>query len=39
LLSGDFRHGDAILVTMNPEGEVVLERQSEPEPVEEAPAA
>jgi ATP-dependent Clp protease ATP-binding subunit ClpC len=27
LLSGDFHDGDSILVTMNPEGEVILERE------------
>jgi ATP-dependent Clp protease ATP-binding subunit ClpC len=37
LLSGEFHNGDAILVTMNPEGEVVLERDGLKEE-EEAPA-
>ncbi|MFN8460278.1 MAG: hypothetical protein U0X93_00690 [Anaerolineales bacterium] len=36
LLSGEFHNGDAILVTMNPDGEIVLERQDIPE-VEEEP--
>ncbi|MDL1911348.1 ATP-dependent Clp protease ATP-binding subunit [Chloroflexi bacterium CFX6] len=40
LLSGDFRHGDSILVTLDPDGEIILERASrtetEPEK-EEAP--
>jgi len=35
VLSGDFHNGDSILVTMNPEGEVVLEREATKE---EAPA-
>jgi ATP-dependent Clp protease ATP-binding subunit ClpC len=39
LLSGEFQHGDSILVNLNPEGEIVLERArlEETEP-EEAPA-
>ncbi len=36
LLSGEFHNGDSILVTMNPDGEIVLERQDIPE-VEEEP--
>ncbi|HNQ95838.1 MAG TPA: NDP-hexose 4-ketoreductase, partial [Anaerolineales bacterium] len=36
LLSGEFQHGDSILVTMNPDGEIVLEQQNAPE-VEEEP--
>jgi hypothetical protein len=38
-LSGDFQHGDAVLVTMDPDGEIILERTEgvkEAEP-EEAP--
>ncbi len=35
LLSGEFQNGDSILVTINPEGEVVLEREAAKE---EAPA-
>ncbi len=31
LLSGDFRHGDSILVTLDPDGEIILERASRPE--------
>ncbi|MGE5641373.1 MAG: AAA family ATPase, partial [Byssovorax cruenta] len=37
LLSGEFHDGDSIVVIMNPEGEVVLERASEKEE-QEAPA-
>jgi ATP-dependent Clp protease ATP-binding subunit ClpC len=37
LLGGEFQNGDAIEVIMNPEGEVVLEREAAKE-VEEAPA-
>ena len=37
LLSGEFQNGNAILVTLDPDGDVILERQVEPEP-EEAPA-
>ncbi|NUQ84037.1 MAG: ATP-dependent Clp protease ATP-binding subunit [Anaerolineales bacterium] len=40
LLSGDFRHGDSILVTLDPDGEIILERASQPETApekEEAP--
>ena len=33
LLSGEFHNGDAILVTMNPEGEVVLEREADKEEI------
>jgi len=33
LLSGEFQNGDSILVTMNPEGEVVLEREADKEEV------
>ena len=33
LLSGEFHNGDSILVTMNPEGEVVLEREADKEEV------
>jgi ATP-dependent Clp protease ATP-binding subunit ClpC len=36
LLSGEFQNGNAILVTLDPDGEVILERQGETEP-EEAP--
>ncbi|MFN8404498.1 MAG: ATP-dependent Clp protease ATP-binding subunit [Anaerolineales bacterium] len=36
LLSGEFHNGDSILVTMNPDGEITLERQDIPE-VEEEP--
>jgi ATP-dependent Clp protease ATP-binding subunit ClpC len=41
LLSGEFHDGDAVEVTMNPEGEVVLERagDGEAKEQEEAPAA
>jgi ATP-dependent Clp protease ATP-binding subunit ClpC len=35
LLSGEFQHGDAILVTLDPDEEIILERAGEPE---EAPA-
>ena len=35
LLSGEFQHGDAILVTLGPDEEIILERAGEPE---EAPA-
>ena len=35
LLSGEFQHGDAILVTLGPDEEILLERAGEPE---EAPA-
>jgi ATP-dependent Clp protease ATP-binding subunit ClpC len=37
LLSGDFQNGNSILVTLDPDGEIILERQKEAEP-EEAPA-
>jgi ATP-dependent Clp protease ATP-binding subunit ClpA len=30
-LSGDFQNGDSVLVNINPEGEVVLERDGEKE--------
>jgi ATP-dependent Clp protease ATP-binding subunit ClpC len=33
LLSGEFQNGDSILVTINPEGEVVLEREADKEEV------
>ena len=36
LLSGEFQNGNSILVTLDPDGEVILERQSESQP-EEAP--
>jgi ATP-dependent Clp protease ATP-binding subunit ClpC len=40
LLSGEFQHGDSVLVTMNPDAEVTLERQPIPErEVEEEPVA
>ena len=35
LLSGEFQHGDSILVTMNADGEIILEQQDLPEVVEE----
>ncbi|NJC97270.1 MAG: ATP-dependent Clp protease ATP-binding subunit, partial [Anaerolineae bacterium] len=35
LLSGEFQHGDSILVTLGPDEEIILERAGEPE---EAPA-
>src|SRR6266545_123997 len=38
LLSGEFRNGNAILVTMNPEGEVILEREADKEEIPAAPA-
>jgi len=39
LLSGEFQHGDTILVTLDPDQEVILERASEREKdKEEAPA-
>jgi hypothetical protein len=31
LLNGEFHNGDSILVTLIPDGEVILERQSEHE--------
>ena len=34
LLSGEFQNGNAILVTLDPDGDVILERQVEPEPEE-----
>ena len=37
LLSGEFRNGNSILVTLDPDNEVILEPQSEPEQAE-APA-
>jgi len=37
LLSGEFQHGDSILVTLDPDQEIILERSTEREP-EEAPA-
>src|SRR6266498_2352701 len=33
LLSGEFHNGDSILVTMNPEGEVILEREADKEEI------
>jgi ATP-dependent Clp protease ATP-binding subunit ClpC len=36
VLSGEFQHGDSVLVTMNPDGEIALERQPIPE-IEEEP--
>ncbi|HAV78743.1 MAG TPA: NDP-hexose 4-ketoreductase [Anaerolineae bacterium] len=36
LLSGEFKHGDSILVTLDPDGDLVLEREAE---AEEAPVA
>ena len=36
LLSGEFQNGDSILVTLNPDNEIVLERENERE-IEEAP--
>ncbi len=38
LLSGEFQNGDSILVTLNPEEEIILERDGEAEVKEEAPA-
>jgi ATP-dependent Clp protease ATP-binding subunit ClpC len=38
LLSGEFQNGNSILVTLDPDGEVILERQVEAQP-EEAPVA
>jgi ATP-dependent Clp protease ATP-binding subunit ClpC len=38
VLSGEFQNGDIVLVSLNAEGEIVLERDGEKEP-EEAPAA
>ena len=38
VLSGEFQNGDSVLVTMNPDGEITLERSREPEvEKEEAP--
>jgi ATP-dependent Clp protease ATP-binding subunit ClpC len=37
VLSGEFQNGDAVLVTMDPDGEIILERSRDPE-AEEAPA-
>jgi len=36
LLSGEFQNGDTILVTLDPDNEIILERENERE-VEEAP--
>ncbi len=33
LLSGEFHNGNSILVTMNPEGEVILEREADKEEI------
>jgi ATP-dependent Clp protease ATP-binding subunit ClpC len=38
VLGGDFQNGDMVLVSLNSEGEIILERDGEPE-AEEAPAA
>jgi ATP-dependent Clp protease ATP-binding subunit ClpC len=37
LLSGEFKNGDSILVTLDPDEDLILERENEREP-EEAPA-
>jgi hypothetical protein len=37
-LGGEFQNGDTVLVSLNSEGEIVLERDGEQE-TEEAPAA
>ena len=37
VLSGEFQNGDAVLVTMNPDGEVVLEREAGVKEVEAEP--
>jgi ATP-dependent Clp protease ATP-binding subunit ClpC len=37
LLSGEFQHGDSILITIDPDSDVILERETESEK-EEAPA-
>ena len=38
VLGGEFQHGDNVLVSLNSEGEIVLERDGEKQ-IEEAPAA
>ena len=38
LLSGEFQHGDSVLVTLDPDQEIILEREAETEK-EEAPVA
>jgi ATP-dependent Clp protease ATP-binding subunit ClpC len=36
LLSGEFQNGNSVMVTLNPDGEIILEREGEAE-IEEAP--
>jgi hypothetical protein len=38
-LGGEFQNGDAVLVSLNSEGEIVLERDAVKEPEAAAPAA
>jgi ATP-dependent Clp protease ATP-binding subunit ClpC len=38
VLGGEFQNGDAVLVTLDPDGEIILERSREAEEKEEAPA-
>jgi hypothetical protein len=39
VLGGEFQNGDSVLVSLNSEGEIMLERDGEKEQAEEAPAA
>ena len=39
VLGGEFQNGDRVLVSLNSEGEIILEREGVEEPAEEAPAA
>jgi len=39
VLSGEFKNGDSVLVTLDPDGEIILERSREPEAEKEAAPA